>query len=46
MGKRLKLIIENRGRKLPMGDLIFIGLVLAFWGVSYWLIVACERLRR
>ena len=29
-----------------MGDLIFIGLVLAFFFVSYWLIAACERLRR
>ena len=29
-----------------MGDLIFIGLVLAFFLVSYWLIGACERLRR
>jgi hypothetical protein len=29
-----------------MGDLIFIGLVLAFLAVSYWFIDACERLRR
>jgi hypothetical protein len=29
-----------------MGDLIFIGLVLAFWAVSYWFIDACDRLRR
>jgi hypothetical protein len=29
-----------------MGDLIFIGLVLAFFLASYWLIAACERLRR
>ena len=29
-----------------MGDLIFIGLVLAFLGASYWLIGACEKLRR
>jgi hypothetical protein len=29
-----------------MGDLIFIGLVLAFFVVSYWFIGACERLRR
>ena len=29
-----------------MGDFIFIGLVLAFFGVSYWLIGACERLGR
>lgn len=29
-----------------MGDLIFIGLVLAFFLASYWLIDACERLRR
>ncbi len=29
-----------------MGDLIFIGLVLAFLSVSYWFIDACERLRR
>jgi len=26
--------------------LIFVGLVLAFFGVSYWLIGACERLGR
>jgi hypothetical protein len=29
-----------------MGDLIFIGLVLAFLGVSYWFTDTCERLRR
>ncbi len=29
-----------------MGDLIFIGLALAFLAVSYWFIEACERLRR
>jgi|MudIll2142460700_1097286.scaffolds.fasta_scaffold152905_2 uncharacterized membrane protein len=29
-----------------MGDLIFIGLVMAFFAVSYWFIEACERLRR
>ncbi len=29
-----------------MGDLIFMGLVLVFFGVSYWFIDACERLRR
>jgi hypothetical protein len=29
-----------------MGDLIFIGLVLVFFLVSYWFIGACERLRR
>jgi hypothetical protein len=29
-----------------MGDLIFIGLALAFFGISYWFIEACERLRR
>jgi hypothetical protein len=29
-----------------MGDLIFIGLGLAFFLASYWFIVACERLRR
>jgi hypothetical protein len=29
-----------------MGDLVFIGLVLAFFAVSYFLIEACERLRR
>jgi hypothetical protein len=29
-----------------MGDLILIGLVLAFLAVSYWFIEACERLRR
>ena len=29
-----------------MGDLIFIGLVLAFFLASYSLIGACERLRR
>jgi len=29
-----------------MGDLIFIGLVLAFLAVSYWFIDACQRLRR
>jgi len=29
-----------------MGDLIFVALILAFFGVSYWLIDACERLRR
>jgi hypothetical protein len=29
-----------------MGDLFFIGLVLAFLAVSYWFIDACERLRR
>jgi len=28
-----------------MGDLIFIGLVLAFFLASYWFIWACERLR-
>jgi hypothetical protein len=29
-----------------MEDLVFIGLVLAFFLVSYWFVVACERLRR
>ncbi len=29
-----------------MGDLIFIGLVAAFFAASYWFIEACERLRR
>jgi hypothetical protein len=29
-----------------MGDLIFIGLVLAFLAASYCFIGACERLRR
>jgi hypothetical protein len=29
-----------------MGDLIFIGLVLAFFALSYCFIEACERLRR
>ena len=29
-----------------MGDLIFVGTVLAFFLVSYWFIWACERLRR
>jgi hypothetical protein len=29
-----------------MGDLVFIGLALAFFGVSCWFIEACERLRR
>ena len=29
-----------------MGDLIFVGMVLAFFLASYWLIWACERLRR
>jgi hypothetical protein len=29
-----------------MGDLIFIGLILVFFLVSYWFISACERLRR
>jgi hypothetical protein len=29
-----------------MGDVVFVGLVLAFFLVSYWLIEACERLRR
>ena len=29
-----------------MGDLIFIGLALAFLGISYWFIGACDRLRR
>ncbi len=29
-----------------MGDIIFVGLVLAFFAVSYWFIEACERLRR
>ncbi len=28
------------------GDLIFVGLTLAFFLVSYWFIGACERLRR
>ena len=29
-----------------MADLIFVGMVLAFFLASYWLIWACERLRR
>ncbi len=29
-----------------MVDLVFVGLVLAFWAVSYWFINACERLKR
>ena len=29
-----------------MADLIFVGTVLAFFLASYWLIWACERLRR
>jgi len=29
-----------------MEDLIFVGLALVFFGVSYWFIEACERLRR
>ncbi len=29
-----------------MADVIFILLVLAFFGVSCWFIEACERLRR
>ena len=29
-----------------MGDLVFIGLALAFFGASFWFIEACERLRR
>jgi hypothetical protein len=29
-----------------MGDLIFIALLLAFFGVSYRFIETCERLRR
>jgi hypothetical protein len=28
-----------------MGDLIFIGLALAFLGASYWFIQTCEKLR-
>jgi hypothetical protein len=43
----LKIKIEKKsGGRDSMGDLIFIGLVLAFFGVSYWFIEACERLRR
>ena len=29
-----------------MEDLIFVGLALVFFGVSYWFIDGCERLRR
>jgi hypothetical protein len=29
-----------------MGDLILIGLALAFFLASHWFIEACERLRR
>ncbi len=29
-----------------MGDLIFIGLALAFFLASYWFIEACEKLGR
>jgi len=28
-----------------MEDLIFLGLILAFFFASYWFIVTCERLR-
>jgi hypothetical protein len=34
------------GRSDSMGDLIFIALVLAFFGVSFWFIEVCDRLRR
>jgi hypothetical protein len=43
----LRIEIEKKnGRSISMGDLIFIGLALAFWGASYWFIGAGERLRR
>jgi hypothetical protein len=38
-------IEKENGRSDSMGDLIFIGLALAFFGASYWFIGACERLR-
>jgi len=43
----IKVYNGRYGRgEFSMGDLIFIGLALAFLGVSYWFIEACGRLRR
>jgi len=46
LGTNPEEIRKLNRRDLPMGDLIFIGLALAFFAVSYWFIEACERLRR